>query len=223
MAGNILLAVGFFAAFVVIDNISDIGPTVWMPGAALFLTGLTVGAVSRFMPRKTLAGAQAAAQWRAFRTYLKSIDRFEQIEESQELFEWYLPYAIAFGLEKSWIETFARVPAPSPRWYGTLDWTAFSPGGGARSGSVRGAGGGSWTTPSLQGLSNQAAQSLQSSANSLFAWFNSADQTFSGITSGSGMGAGQSHSSGFSGSLTGLKLAGIAFKGLSGGGGGGFS
>ena len=70
------------------------------------------------MPRKTPAGAEAAAKWRAFRNYLDSIERYEKLDEAQGIFDRYLPYAIAFGLESSWVDKFSRVPTASP----TLVW-----------------------------------------------------------------------------------------------------
>ena len=70
------------------------------------------------MPRKTPAGAEAAAKWRAFRNYLASIERYEKLDEAQGIFDRYLPYAIAFGLESSWVDKFSRVPTASPGWYG---------------------------------------------------------------------------------------------------------
>ncbi|MGB3327940.1 MAG: DUF2207 domain-containing protein, partial [Thermomicrobiales bacterium] len=59
--------------------------------------------LAQAMPRKTLQGAESAAKWRAFKTYLSDIEKYEKIEESKSIFEKYLPYAIAFGLEHSWV------------------------------------------------------------------------------------------------------------------------
>ncbi|MGI8963086.1 MAG: DUF2207 family protein, partial [Thermomicrobiales bacterium] len=76
------------------------------------------GALADAMPRKTLAGAESAAKWRAFRVYLNQIDDRRDLAESREIFENYLPYAVALGLEKSWVEKFAHVQTQSPGWYG---------------------------------------------------------------------------------------------------------
>ncbi len=73
------------------------------------------------MPSKTALGAEEAAKWRAFRTYLSNIDKHRdlQVEESKEIFERYLPFAVAFGLERSWIWKFSQVKdLPPPTWYG---------------------------------------------------------------------------------------------------------
>lgn len=74
--------------------------------------------LSRAMPVKTLAGAEAAAKWRAFRAYLDDIDNRLDLAESKAIFDKYLPYAVAFGLEESWVTKFAYVETPTPEWYG---------------------------------------------------------------------------------------------------------
>ena len=52
------------------------------------------------------------------RRYLAAIEKYTQVDQASDQFAKYLPYAIAFGLEKSWIEKFSRNPsAPAPTWY----------------------------------------------------------------------------------------------------------
>ena len=68
----------------------------------IFPVGLLFAA--RYMPRKTAKGARAAVQWNAFKNYLKNIEKYAQVKDAQDQFEKYLPYAIAFGLEKSWVK-----------------------------------------------------------------------------------------------------------------------
>ena len=94
-------------------------PFAYLAMAAGIVESLILWRVSRSMPRKTLAGAEAAARWRAFRTYLKDIRNYEQVEETQSLFDRYLPYAVAFGLERAWVRTFAAAHAPTPSWFDT--------------------------------------------------------------------------------------------------------
>ena len=105
--------------------------------------------LSRAMPAKTLAGAESAAKWRAFRAYLDDIDNRLDLAESKAIFDKYLPYAVAFGLEQSWVTKFAHVATPTPEWYGgdgplvILGGPQF--GGGYQRRSRRRMGGG-WTT-----------------------------------------------------------------------------
>ncbi len=73
--------------------------------------------MSNAMPQKTRVGAEAAVRWRAFKRYLQSIERHETLEEARDLFDRYLSYAVAFGLERQWIASFASVGASSPGWF----------------------------------------------------------------------------------------------------------
>ncbi|MDP9363999.1 MAG: DUF2207 domain-containing protein, partial [Chloroflexota bacterium] len=109
--------------------VADVAPLAWLPVAVLVGLSLLVILLSRALPRKTPAGAEAAARWRAFRKYLDEIERYEQLDEAKDVFDKYLPFAIAFGLERSFVEKFASVRAPAPAWYGG-GGTVLVPGGG---------------------------------------------------------------------------------------------
>jgi hypothetical protein len=87
-----------------------------LPTVAAVVVWIVMLRMSRSMPQKTPHGAEAAARWRAFRTYLRSIDRYENLQEARGLFDRYLSYAVAFGLEKQWLTTFAAAGAAAPAW-----------------------------------------------------------------------------------------------------------
>lgn len=89
------------------------------PTFAAVVVFLVLMRMGRNMPQKTFHGAESAARWRAFRTYLHSISKYENLEESSALFDRYLSYAVAFGFEKQWIGTFAAAGAASPGWLDT--------------------------------------------------------------------------------------------------------
>lgn len=236
------IVVGFVAA----ASIASVAGWIWFPIIALAGLFGIVALVSNAMPRKTAAGAEAAARWRAFRAYLDSIEKYEKLDEAREIFDRYLPYAIAFGLEKSFVEKFATVRAPTPAWYGGADgpvlvptggyglptdpyprrWrgrpgggTVIFPGGGFGGlGSGRqggGDGGGGFDLPDLQGSSDSAGRTLQSSSDGLFDMLNTAGRIFGGMSGGGGgrgggWGGGGGGFGGFGGG-----------GGSSGGGGGG--
>jgi len=106
--GTVLLAVVYIAAQIRGGNLFDVASPAWMLIATFLALGLLVSLVARVTPRKTVAGAEAAAKWGAFKKYLEQIDQFEQLDTARDLFDCYLPYAIAFGIDKTWIETFSR-------------------------------------------------------------------------------------------------------------------
>jgi hypothetical protein len=187
------------------------------------------------MPRKTPEGAEAAAKWNAFKRYLDDIEKYEKLDEAKGVFDKFLPFAVAFGLERSWVNKFAAVNAPMPEWYGT-PYPAGIPGqtpygrrrggfgpivvipggmGGNRGG---GGGGGNVDIPDIQDMSDSAAGGLQGMSDSLTGMFNTAGRIFSGFNSSSGGGRHGGWSGG--GSFGGGGFSGGG--GSSGGGGRGF-
>ena len=198
---TLVVALAIAAVSVVLD-----AGLAWLP--ALVVAGLALAALryGGVMPRKTAAGADAAARWRAFRRYLADIERYESVGEADAIFDRYLPYAVAFGLERSWVEKFAAAGAPTPGW--------FSGGGSSRRTSddwgdladiplPRGGSGAGGRPPlpdlgGLQGLSDRGGRSLQISSDALFTLLRVALMVFSAFAGGGSRG------------------------GASGGGGGGF-
>lgn len=122
--GKRLLIATIIAGVALLIAFAGDAPLVLLPIVALIVLSLVLMRLSRAMPRKTQAGAEAAAKWQAFRRYLDDIEKYEQLEESEAIFDRNLPYAVAFGLEESWVGKFARVSAPTP------DWFEGIPGGG---------------------------------------------------------------------------------------------
>ena len=174
----------------------------WCPGAGLLVGAVLLLIAGRVMPAKTRQGAEAKARWEAFRRYLKEIERYTDLEAAAALFERYLPYAIAFNLERRWVNKFARVETvPIPRWYYPY-WVGS---GGYAHPSGGGEGGGQ---PSVQSVSDSLAGGFQSISDSLVSMFNSVGKTFTSAPSSSGSG-------GFSG-------GGFSGGGSSGGGSSGF-
>lgn len=110
-----------------------VDPFAILPTIAAVLIWLVMLRLSKAMPQKTMVGAEAAAKWRAFKRYLESIEKHENLTEAQDLFDRYLSYAVAFGLERQWIRSFASVGASSPGWF------APAGGGGGFGGDFDGA------------------------------------------------------------------------------------
>ena len=69
------------------------------------------------MPRKSDAGSEAAARWKAFSEYLRNMDKYTDVAAQKEIWDRWLPYAIAFGFDKEFIRKFEAVDAPAPGWY----------------------------------------------------------------------------------------------------------
>ncbi|MDB9944400.1 DUF2207 domain-containing protein [bacterium] len=123
--------------------------------------------------RRTRKGYEALDYLKGFKEFLSVTEKERYAfhnapQKSPEQFMEYLPYAIAFGVEKEWAEVFESITIPDPEWYDggsvghfsavnlTTSLGAFSTafasssgssgssGGGSAGGGAGGGGGGSW-------------------------------------------------------------------------------
>ncbi|MBI5652807.1 MAG: DUF2207 domain-containing protein [Chloroflexi bacterium] len=113
-AATLLIGVCGFFAYAFVAEYAPLAICVWL---ALLTLAFAPLVTSPFMPKRTAQGATLAAKVRAFKRYLERIEKYTKVEEAKDQFEKYLPYAIAFGLEKSWVQKFAAVDTPAPEWY----------------------------------------------------------------------------------------------------------
>ncbi len=84
---------------------------------AVGLVGAAAVLVSSEMPVKTQKGSQEAARWRAFRRYLSNIDQYADVELAAQHFDKFIPFAIAFGLEKQVTQKVIPAMKSMPTWY----------------------------------------------------------------------------------------------------------
>jgi uncharacterized membrane protein len=72
-----------------------------------------------FMPSRTPRGARELEKVLGFREFLSRVegDRLERMIKTPEMFEKYLPYAMALGVEDSWAKTFDGIYTQPPSWY----------------------------------------------------------------------------------------------------------
>ncbi len=159
----------FFVLIIFASAIQSVIGIVWylVLIAATVLYGIYLAVTYR---RRTAKGYEAMYHLKGFKEFLSVTDkeRFDfhnAPERSPEQFMQYLPYAIAFQVEKKWAAAFADMEITTPDWYeggtGTFAATAFasdissftssvtsstsaSSGGGSAGGGGGGGGGGSW-------------------------------------------------------------------------------
>jgi uncharacterized membrane protein len=140
---------------------------------AALATGLIVFAFGRIMPARTAAGARALERLLGFEEFLTRVekDRFERVVKTPEMFERYLPFAMAFGVERKWAKAFQNIYLEPPKWYVGSNSSAFDLGR---------------LSNSLADLSDRAQSAMTSSPRS-----SSSDSGFSsGGSSGGGSGGG---------------------------------
>jgi hypothetical protein len=98
-------------------------------GLAMFLSGAIVAGFGMVMPARTESGARTVEQVLGFEDFLDRVeaDRFERMVRTPELFEKYLPFAMAFGVEKRWFRAFQDIYDRPPEWYRTRSGHPFRP------------------------------------------------------------------------------------------------
>jgi hypothetical protein len=79
----------------------------------MLLSTLILIGFASIMPSRTVAGARAREAGLGFKEYLGRVGTMPSVE----LFERYLPYAIAFGVQSSWSRVFENVYVTAPTWY----------------------------------------------------------------------------------------------------------
>jgi len=80
--------------------------------------GLIIAAAARTMPKKTRKGRDALIAARGFEEYLSRAERREiELQERQNYFEKFLPYALAFGIADKWARAFEGIQTKPPNWY----------------------------------------------------------------------------------------------------------
>jgi Predicted membrane protein (DUF2207) len=92
----------------------------WLPWASYgVLTALIICGFGWFMPARSMTGARALAKIRGFKDFLGRVekDHIERLVNTPQLFEKYLPYAMALSVDTKWAESFAGIAVPPPQWY----------------------------------------------------------------------------------------------------------
>jgi Predicted membrane protein (DUF2207) len=83
-----------------------------LAGLAVVIGGLALTVAGRWMPSRTGKGSAAMAEINGFRLYLHTAEAGQiKVEEREDIFSRYLPYAIVFGEADRWAKTFASVAA----------------------------------------------------------------------------------------------------------------
>jgi uncharacterized membrane protein YgcG len=117
--GIAMIVVGALGFFLLPGMLPGAGLIV-VPCAALVVLGIVAVLVGRAMPSRTLAGAEAAAKWRAFKRHLADLDERREAGHASDLLARHLPYATAFGVDTAFISKLASVEAAPPPYFGPI-------------------------------------------------------------------------------------------------------
>jgi uncharacterized membrane protein YgcG len=204
--GCAIILAGVALAVGVMVLLAGAVPLGWMPGTALMVLGVAMVLLASAMPRRTAQGALEAARWRAFSTHLKRVSQADT--PGTALHPRYLAYAVAFGVDRSFVRHMESVGTPPPRWYGPAYGgpgdIVFVPGGwygapwmGPRGGRLDtrgapGAPGGAATAeaPNPQGWSDALAALLNAASEAMAHGGGSGGWSGGGFGGGGGGGGG---------------------------------
>jgi hypothetical protein len=116
--GVAVLIVGFVGTgFAAEEGIAWL--SAWALGTGTVASALVLFVFGAVMPARTVEGARAREAALGFREFLSRVesDRYRRMATSPEMFERYLPYAMAFGVEDRWAAAFDDLYRDPPRWY----------------------------------------------------------------------------------------------------------
>ena len=140
--------------------------------AAGILSAIVIAFFGWFMPSRTTRGTRELEKVLGFREFLARVegDRLDRMVKTPAMFERFLPYAMALGVEENWAKAFEGIYTEPPSWYsGPGAMTTFHP---------------TAFTRNLGVMSTAAASTMASAPRS------SGGSGFSGGSSGGGFGGG---------------------------------
>jgi uncharacterized membrane protein len=123
------MAIGFLtiAGNVVLARATGIASATWV--IAGVATGLVVCVFGYFMSARTVTGQRALEKVLGFEDFLGRTqkDQIDRLEKAPELFEKYLPFAMALHVEKKWVQVFSGIAMQPPNWYQGSYGSGFVP------------------------------------------------------------------------------------------------
>jgi hypothetical protein len=127
IVGGIALLIAGFAATAFVSDSGFLGLHPVTVAIAGFGSAIILLVFAQLMPARTERGARAREKALGFREFLKRVEeeRFRRMITSPEMFEKYLPFALAFKVEERWAKAFEDLYAEPPRWYSGYGTGAF--------------------------------------------------------------------------------------------------
>jgi uncharacterized membrane protein len=94
------------------------------------LFGLPILGFGFLMPARTVSGTRVLEEILGFQDFLDRVesDRYRKMITSPEMFEEYLPFAMALGVEGRWAQAFEDIYTEPPQWYVGHHAHVFRPG-----------------------------------------------------------------------------------------------
>jgi uncharacterized membrane protein YgcG len=113
------LAIGFLmvAGNGILARATGIASPTWI--IAGIASGLVICVFGYFMSARTVTGQRALEKVLGFEDFLGRTqkDQIDRLQTTPELFEKFLPYAMALHVEKKWVQAFSGMALQPPTWY----------------------------------------------------------------------------------------------------------
>lgn len=93
-------------------------PTVVLPWVVNLLISPSVIRLSLLVPHRTPAGLDQAMRWATFQRYLSKPEAMQYADQAS-LYDQYLAYAVALGVEGQWTARFSQLSCRLPEWFFT--------------------------------------------------------------------------------------------------------
>lgn len=116
VAAVVVGVLSFWGGSLVAKNLG-MAPLPFIAGG--ILTAAIIAAFGWFMPARTIGGTRALEGVLGFEDFLAHVesDRFNRMIKTPEMFEKFLPFAMALGVEKNWSKAFQGIYTQPPSWY----------------------------------------------------------------------------------------------------------
>ncbi len=127
VGGGIVTAVLLIVGGAWLSGVTGVPQLTWTITGVL--CGVVICGFGWFMPARTLSGWRALEKVLGFEMFLGRVekDQIERLEKSPDLFEKYLPYAMALHVEKRWVQAFSGIALQPPQWYQAPYGSGFVP------------------------------------------------------------------------------------------------
>jgi len=117
------VGIGLIVGFLMIWGGSAMAASLGMAPLSFIVAGILSAAIilgfGWFMPAHTEQGTRALEGVLGFEDFLSHVeaDRFNRTIKTPEMFEKFLPFAMALGVEKNWSKAFQGIYTQPPSWY----------------------------------------------------------------------------------------------------------
>ena len=114
--GAVVMVIGLGAGIPLAEYLQMSQLTAILAGV---LTAVPIWIFGFFMPARTVKGTRVLERILGFEEFLDRVEteRYRRMITSPEMFEKYLPYAMAFGVEGKWASAFDDIYKEPPDWY----------------------------------------------------------------------------------------------------------